>query len=158
MSEWVYCTPVAGPLQDRSRQGRPGSTDSSGRFRGEDQPTHETAGSCRLTERPAAPPKLNSLDPIDRALDNIAARTRHFVTRHPRKFAAAVSIGWINIFANLAGYVGNHFIGWIKDRGATDRQCLFFLASCYCLGALIVSFVRTRLATHPLASHDAKHV
>jgi len=103
MSEWVYCTPVAGPLQDRSRQGRPGSTDSSGRFRGEDQPTHETAGSCRLTERPAAPPKLNSLDPIDRALDNIAARTRHFVTRHPRKFAAAVSIGLAGFGATAFG-------------------------------------------------------
>jgi ACS family tartrate transporter-like MFS transporter len=58
--------------------------------------------------------------------------------------AAAVSIGMINIFANLAGYVGNHLIGWMRDHGATDRNCLLFLASCYCLGGAIVSFVRTR--------------
>jgi MFS transporter, ACS family, tartrate transporter len=58
--------------------------------------------------------------------------------------AAAVAIGWINIFGNLAGYVGNHLIGFIRDRGATDRECLFVLASCYALGGLIVSFVRTK--------------
>ena len=92
MSESVYCAAVAGPLQDRSRQGRPSATDSSGRLLGEDQPTHETKRSCRLTERPAAPPKLNSLDQADRALDNVAARTRLFVSRHPRKLAAAISV------------------------------------------------------------------
>jgi ACS family tartrate transporter-like MFS transporter len=57
--------------------------------------------------------------------------------------AAAVSIGFINIFANLAGYLGNHLLGWMRHNGATDSQCLLFLASCYVLGALIVSFVRT---------------
>ncbi len=58
--------------------------------------------------------------------------------------AAAASIGFINIFANLAGYFGNHLIGWIKVHGATDRDCLFFLASWYLLGGLIVSFVQTK--------------
>lgn len=58
--------------------------------------------------------------------------------------AAAVSIGVINIFGNLAGYVGNHLIGFIRGQGATDSQCLLFLASCYCLGGVIVSFVRTK--------------
>jgi len=58
--------------------------------------------------------------------------------------AAAVSIGFINIFANLAGYCGNHLIGWMRHRGATDQQCLMFLASCYCLGGIIISFIRTR--------------
>lgn len=58
--------------------------------------------------------------------------------------AAAASIGLINIFANLAGYFGNHLMGWIKDRGATDSNCLFLLALCYMLGGLIVSFVRAR--------------
>ena len=57
--------------------------------------------------------------------------------------AAAASIGFINIFANLAGYLGNHLIGWIKVRGATDSQCLLFLAGWYLLGGLIVSFVHT---------------
>jgi ACS family tartrate transporter-like MFS transporter len=56
--------------------------------------------------------------------------------------AAAASIGFINIFANLAGYLGNHIIGWMRHRGATDSACLFFLAGCYLVGGLIVSFVR----------------
>lgn len=56
--------------------------------------------------------------------------------------AAAAGIGLINIFANLAGYLGNHVFGWIKDRGASDSASLFFLSCCYLLGALIVSRVR----------------
>ena len=58
--------------------------------------------------------------------------------------AAAVCIGLINIFANLAGYFGNHLLGWMRQNGATDSQCLFFLAACYCLGGVIVSFVRIK--------------
>lgn len=56
--------------------------------------------------------------------------------------AAAASIGFINIFANLAGYLGNHIIGWMRHHGATDSACLFFLAGCYLVGGLIVSLVR----------------
>jgi ACS family tartrate transporter-like MFS transporter len=56
--------------------------------------------------------------------------------------AAAASIGFINIFANLAGYLGNHFFGWMKYRGVSDSTCMFFLAGCYLLGGMIVSFVR----------------
>ena len=58
--------------------------------------------------------------------------------------AAAVSIGLINIFANLAGYLGNYLLGWMRQNGANDGQCLVFLGSCYGLGAFIVSFVRTK--------------
>jgi ACS family tartrate transporter-like MFS transporter len=57
--------------------------------------------------------------------------------------AAAASIGMINIFANLAGYFGNHLMGWLRDHGATDRNCLVLCAAWYLLGGLIVSFVRT---------------
>jgi nitrate/nitrite transporter NarK len=58
--------------------------------------------------------------------------------------AAAASIGLINICANLAGYFGNHLIGWIKVRGASDRDCLFLLAAWYLLGGAIISFVRVK--------------
>jgi ACS family tartrate transporter-like MFS transporter len=68
--------------------------------------------------------------------------------------AAAVSIGFINIFANLAGYLGNHLLGWMKDRGATDRACLFFLAGCYLLGGGIVSLVRTKKPAARLAAES----
>ena len=63
--------------------------------------------------------------------------------------AAAASIGFINMFANLAGYFGNHLIGYIKVRGATDSTCLFLLAGWYLLGAVIVSFVRVKPAAAP---------
>jgi len=58
--------------------------------------------------------------------------------------AAAASIGFINIFANLAGYFGNHLIGWMKDHGAGDSACLVFLAGCYMTGGIIVSQVRSK--------------
>ncbi|MBZ2186850.1 MAG: MFS transporter [Bryobacter sp.] len=58
--------------------------------------------------------------------------------------AAAASIGLINIFANLAGYLGNHLVGYIRDRGATESHILLFLASWYLLGAVITSFVKVK--------------
>ncbi len=68
---------------------------------------------------------------------------------------AAVSIGLINIFANLAGYLGNHLIGWMKGRGATDNACLLFLAGCYLLGGVIVSMVTTK--TIPLPANTTSN-
>ena len=56
--------------------------------------------------------------------------------------AAAVSIGFINMCANLAGYLGNHNVGRLKAHGFGDRFCLLFLASCYLLGGVLISFVR----------------
>jgi ACS family tartrate transporter-like MFS transporter len=56
--------------------------------------------------------------------------------------AAAVSIGFINMLANLAGYLGNHNVGWLKAHGFGDRVCLLFLAGCYLIGGVLVSFVR----------------
>lgn len=58
--------------------------------------------------------------------------------------AAAASIGFINMFANIAGYLGNHIIGWMRQNGATDRACMFFLAGCYVLGGVIVSLVKVK--------------
>lgn len=55
--------------------------------------------------------------------------------------AAAVSIGFINMGANLAGYLGNHFTGWLRNHHATEGTCLLVLAVCYFVGAVLVSFV-----------------
>lgn len=55
--------------------------------------------------------------------------------------AAAVSIGFINMAANLAGYLGNHFNGWLRTHGAGESVCLLFLAACYLLGGVAISFV-----------------
>lgn len=61
--------------------------------------------------------------------------------------AAAVSIGVINMFANLAGYFGNHFNGWLRGHHASESTCLLFLAACYLLGGIFVSFVRVEKTT-----------
>lgn len=54
----------------------------------------------------------------------------------------AASIGFINMCANLAGYLGNHLFGLLRSRGMTDSGGLLFLAGCYLLGGAIVSRVR----------------
>ncbi len=61
--------------------------------------------------------------------------------------AAAVAIGLINMCANLAGYVGNHTLGWMKTRGFGESTCLWFLASCYLLGGVILSFLKVDRAS-----------
>jgi ACS family tartrate transporter-like MFS transporter len=58
--------------------------------------------------------------------------------------AAATAIGLINIFANLAGYFGNHLFGILKQNGVTDSTCLFLLSCCYLLGAAIISQVTVK--------------
>ena len=64
--------------------------------------------------------------------------------------AAAVSIGFINMCANLAGYLGNHINGWLRGHQASESTCLLFLAGCYLLGGILISFVtQERVATVP---------
>ena len=58
--------------------------------------------------------------------------------------AAAVSIGLINMLANLAGYLGNHFNGWLRSQNASESTCLLFLAACYLMGGVLVSFVKVQ--------------
>ncbi len=65
--------------------------------------------------------------------------------------AAAISIGFINMSANLAGWLGNYYMGWLKAHGYTESALLFLLAGCYLLGAVLVSFVKVQ-RTSPLSS------
>ena len=55
---------------------------------------------------------------------------------------AAVSIGLINMFANIAGFLGNFNVGYLKSHGFGDRACLLMLACCFVIGAAIVAMVR----------------
>jgi ACS family tartrate transporter-like MFS transporter len=69
--------------------------------------------------------------------------------------AAAASIGFINIFANLAGYLGNHLFGFLRSRGMSNGTGLLLLAGCYLLGGAIVSRVSVaRDVTSPVADRD----
>lgn len=67
--------------------------------------------------------------------------------------AAAASVGFINMFANVAGYLGNHTTGWLKNHGFSESICLLFFAGCYLLGGVFLSLVkvprRSAAATAP---------
>lgn len=56
--------------------------------------------------------------------------------------AAAVSIGLINMCANISGYLGNHTTGWLINHGFGEGACLLFFATCYVLGGVVVGFVK----------------
>ena len=58
--------------------------------------------------------------------------------------AAAVSIGFINMCANIAGAIGSPVVGWMKDHEFSDAACLQFLAGCYILGGIIIAMLRIR--------------
>jgi ACS family tartrate transporter-like MFS transporter len=55
--------------------------------------------------------------------------------------AAAVSIGFINMCANLAGLLGSPVVGQMKASGFGDRACLLLLAGCYLLGASLIALI-----------------
>jgi len=44
--------------------------------------------------------------------------------------------------ANLAGYLGNQNVGWLRTHAISERACLLVLAGCYLLGGVLVSLVR----------------
>lgn len=56
--------------------------------------------------------------------------------------AAAVAIGFINMCANLAGFIGSPIVGRLREHGLSAQNLLLLLASCYLLGAVFVSLVR----------------
>jgi ACS family tartrate transporter-like MFS transporter len=56
--------------------------------------------------------------------------------------AAAVAIGFINMSANLAGWVGQPIVGMMRDAQLGDGACLLFLAAAFVVGAGFVSVVR----------------
>jgi len=56
--------------------------------------------------------------------------------------AAAVSIGIINMCANLAGAIGSPVIGVVKDAGWGDQAAMGLVTACYLLGAAFVATVR----------------
>ena len=57
---------------------------------------------------------------------------------------AAVSIGLINMCANIAGLVGSPIVGEMKGAGMSERACLLFLAMCYLTGGMVIAMLRVR--------------
>jgi ACS family tartrate transporter-like MFS transporter len=55
--------------------------------------------------------------------------------------AAAVSIGFINMSANLAGGIGSPIFGLMKDSDFSDRACLLFLAISIIVGGMAVATI-----------------
>lgn len=56
--------------------------------------------------------------------------------------AAAVSIGFINICANVGGILGPSIVGQMKAFEWKDAACMMFLACSYAVGGVIISFIR----------------
>jgi ACS family tartrate transporter-like MFS transporter len=54
---------------------------------------------------------------------------------------AAVSVGLINMCANVAGLLGSPAVGGMRTAGLGDAGCLALLAACYVLGGAIMAFV-----------------
>lgn len=55
---------------------------------------------------------------------------------------AAVSIGFLNMCANVAGLIGPPVVGEMKKAGLGDRECLLFLAANFVLGGAIIALLR----------------
>lgn len=53
--------------------------------------------------------------------------------------AAAASIGLINSFGNLGGWIGPWVVGYVKDRTGSYQYGLWFLAVSMCVSALIIA-------------------
>lgn len=58
--------------------------------------------------------------------------------------AAAVSIGVINISANVPGFLSNTIMGKMQAAGLSDSARLMFLAGGFVLGGLFVGMIRVR--------------
>ncbi|HYH64103.1 MAG TPA: MFS transporter [Urbifossiella sp.] len=63
--------------------------------------------------------------------------------------AAAVAIGFINMWANLAGAVGSPAVGVLRDAGLGDRGCLLILAATFAAGAAFVAAVPVQRPESP---------
>lgn len=61
--------------------------------------------------------------------------------------AAAASLGMVNSFGNLAGFLGTYVMGWFSDRTGSFGPGLLYLAACSLVSGLLVLRVRiTRAA------------
>jgi ACS family tartrate transporter-like MFS transporter len=56
--------------------------------------------------------------------------------------AAAVTIGFINICANVAGIIGPPVVGWMKEAHFDVRSCLLFSVACYAAGGVVIALLR----------------
>jgi MFS transporter, ACS family, tartrate transporter len=60
--------------------------------------------------------------------------------------AAAASIGLINSFGNLGGFLGPYVIGWLSEQTGGFRASMLLLAGCAYASSLLVSKVRVASA------------
>lgn len=56
--------------------------------------------------------------------------------------AAAASIGLINSFGNLGGFIGPYVIGWLTGKNGTFRPAMLAMAGCAFVSALLVLLVK----------------
>lgn len=61
--------------------------------------------------------------------------------------AAAASIGLINSFGNLGGFIGPYVIGWLTGKNGTFRPAMLAMAGCAFVSALLVLLVKVPSGT-----------
>ena len=70
------------------------------------------------------------------------------------KTAAAASIGLINSFGNLGGFIGPYVIGFISDRFGGFERALLFLAVCSVASGLLILLLRPAVKAALAAASD----
>jgi len=70
------------------------------------------------------------------------------------KTAAAASIGLINSFGNLGGFVGPYVIGFVSDRFGGFERALLFLAVCSVASGLLILLLRPAVKAARGAASD----
>ena len=70
------------------------------------------------------------------------------------KTAAAASIGLINSFGNLGGFVGPYVIGFVSDRFGGFERALLFLAVCSVASGLLILLLRPAVNAARAAASD----
>lgn len=63
--------------------------------------------------------------------------------------AAAVSIGFINMCANVPGFISNYVIGDLREAKSSIAAVMAFLAGGFLLGAVFISLVKVPHRTQP---------
>jgi ACS family tartrate transporter-like MFS transporter len=69
---------------------------------------------------------------------------------------AAASLGLINSFGNLAGFVGPYVLGWLSDKNGGFGQGLLYVSGCSFMAGLLVLPIRSVLRRREIRSQTSK--
>jgi ACS family tartrate transporter-like MFS transporter len=74
------------------------------------------------------------------------------------RVAAATSIGLINTFGSLGGFVGPYIIGYLRDRTGGFGASLLLLSVCSVVSGLLVLCVRLKDRNSPILEFSESRI